>query len=71
MTKELEEIYEFVLPEMAAHGIPDTPALRSTFLQGMVDAWEEDVSDDHPKKAGYVKAAHDEITRLNSLVLTQ
>ncbi len=38
----VEEIYEAVLPEMAAHDIEDTIENRITFLTGLQDAWKED-----------------------------
>lgn len=44
MTTELtriEEIYAFVLPELASNQIEDTTANRLSALQGLMDGWKE------------------------------
>ncbi len=38
----IEEIYEFMLPEMKKNNIEDTTENRLLFLQGLQDAWNED-----------------------------
>ena len=60
----MSEVYEFVLPEMAANGIEDTTLNRATFLKGMVDAWIEDGAEEHPNKPAYIAAVQSEIIDL-------
>lgn len=42
MKTRMEEIYEAVLPEMAAHDIEDTTSNRIEFLTGLYDGWNEE-----------------------------
>lgn len=65
MASKIEEIYEFVLPEMKAQGIEDTTIHRIWFLEGLRDGWKEDVEDDNPDKVFYMVAINSEIFRLN------
>lgn len=39
---KVQEIYDFVLPEMEANDIEDTTLNRYLFLTGVRDAWYED-----------------------------
>lgn len=39
---KIDEIYEFVLPEMESLKIEDTTENRISFLMGLSDAWKED-----------------------------
>lgn len=55
MNKYMVEIYETVLPEMAAHGIEDTTPNRIAFLSGLLDGWLEDESRS-AEKSIYVSA---------------
>lgn len=59
----IEEIYEAVLAEMAVNNIPDTPANRLEFLQGLSDAWKED-PDTSLEKLRYQMALTTEIFTL-------
>jgi hypothetical protein len=37
-----DEIVDWMLTELQAHGFDDTPENRLAFLQGLQQAWEED-----------------------------
>jgi len=56
----IEEIYEFVLPEMASNGIEDTTENRLAFLEGLRDGWKED-PDKSIEKTFYQLALNGEI----------
>lgn len=62
MTK-IEEIYEFVLPEMESLKIEDTTENRISFLMGLSDAWKED-TDRCIEKTLYQLALIGELNRL-------
>ncbi len=66
MTK-IEEIYEYVLPEMEAHDIEDTPENRYAFLLGLQAAWREDESFSIEKLAYQIELII-EIMRLSRLI---
>lgn len=59
----IDEIYEFVLPELKANGFEDSVENRIAALQGLNDAWRED-TDFHPRKPFYIMACALEIQRL-------
>jgi hypothetical protein len=46
VTTKIEQIYEAVLPELAAAGFEDTLLNRYHALQGLREAWREDVETD-------------------------
>jgi hypothetical protein len=56
----IEEIYEFVLPEMKANDIEDTTFNRMLFLEGLRDGWKED-SETSLEKSLYMIAINGEI----------
>lgn len=64
MSAKMDEIYETVLPEMAANQIPDTLENRLDFLSGIRDAWLEEPSVSFEKWL-YVQAIGNEIYRLH------
>ena len=51
---KIDEIYEAILPEMAAHDLEDTTEHRLWFLEGLRDGWREDDSDACIEKGLYV-----------------
>jgi len=67
----MDEIYDTVLPEMAAHDIEDTIENRHIFLTGLRDGWKED-TDTSTAKSLYMMAINCEILilsmRLNNLL---
>lgn len=42
MQEPIDVVYAGVLPEMKKNNIEDTTENRLAFLQGLLDAWEED-----------------------------
>lgn len=59
----MEEIYETVLPEMAANDIEDTTENRIAFLTGLYDGWKED-PETSLEKTFYMMALNSEIMSL-------
>jgi hypothetical protein len=64
MTAKIQEVYDFIIPEMAAAGFEDTPENREQCLRGLRDGWVEDHSDDCPEKSEWVFAVSMEIFKL-------
>lgn len=63
MKTKVEEIYDAVLPHMAANGIEDTTENRFYALSGLKDAWAED-KDESLEKSLYVLALSSELLML-------
>jgi hypothetical protein len=57
---KIEEIYTFILPELASKGIDDTPQHCLWALEGLRDAWKKD-SDISLEKTLYQIALNGEI----------
>jgi hypothetical protein len=60
----IQEVYDFVLPELAAHDIEDTVENRIYALQGLLDAWTEDPERSFAKQM-YMHAVSFEISMLH------
>ncbi len=63
MDARLAEIYEQILPVMAANHIEDTVPNRIAFLTGLQDAWKEDDNTSFEKSL-YMLALSTEIDHL-------
>lgn len=61
----LDELYDQVLPEMAAAGIEDTIPNRITMLTGIVKVWEADTTDNCIDKSLWISLVKTEISMLN------
>jgi hypothetical protein len=59
----IQEVYDFVLPELAANGFDDTVENRVYALQGLLDAWTEDPERSFAKQM-YMHAVSFEINML-------
>jgi hypothetical protein len=59
----IQEIYDHILPELAANGFEDTVENRLLALQGLLDAWMEDPEENFSKTM-YVSAVRLEISML-------
>ena len=64
---KIEEIYDFVLPEMAENNIEDTSEHRMWFLEGLRDGWRED-TDISIEKSMYMFAITAEIWKLKTIM---
>jgi hypothetical protein len=63
MNTYMQEIYDTVLPDMAAHDIEDTIPNRIAYLSGLQDAWNEDTTKS-PEKSMYTMALAFELLNL-------
>jgi hypothetical protein len=59
----IQEVYDLVLPELAANGFEDTTENRLVALQGLLDAWTEDPERNFAKQM-YMHAVSFEIDML-------
>lgn len=59
----IQEVYDFILPDLAAHGFEDTIENRIYALQGLLDAWTEDPERNFAKEM-YMLAVSFEISML-------